>query len=342
MKFKTILNIIKRSITVIIVFITAVSVYCKDSPLTDSYFIGGVPCSAAIGRGGAYTGVASSPFASYWNPAALSSIKTNQIGISMSAFSESDLDSSILKRFNYLGERSVDFFAVCAPEIGAYWRPLSNKTVKTTWIESKVRYEETIDEKINVYGITVAVAQSERTDFGMNINLLSGVIGYSLIRNDAPELDISYGHGWGLDWGLIYKMSETMNAGLTLINGPAEIHWDDFDKNRLPLIFRGGIDIRLTDLMSMGMDYDNGSYDDSVSDKDVFHIGIEQYIRPNIILRGGAFGNNLNEIYDTTYTAGIGYNKKGYKLDIAARQFYIRRSDSGMVRKFSVSGEIAF
>jgi hypothetical protein len=323
-------------------FVYMMPLNAEESPLNDSYFIGETPGSAAIGRGNAYTAVASSPFASYWNPAALVKNADNIFAVSMDMFTKTSLDSDVIEETLPLEGRKLNYIGVCGPQIGFYWRPLSNRVDSSSGTLAGVNFEETIDEKINVYGITIAVPNSNIVDFGMNINLLTGMIGYSRIANNVPEVVISDGMGWGLDWGLIYRVSEGLNVGAVLMNGPAYMYWDEYDRYQLPPILRAGVDMQLSNLMSLGVDYEKGYYDDSLDDSEIIHVGIEQYVKKAVIMRAGIYGKDLNDKYNTTYTAGIGYRKNGYNIDIAMKQYYLNKDKGSEIKRFILSCYILF
>jgi hypothetical protein len=333
----------KKNILILSILLSCTSVYATKSPLNDFYFIGEVPDSAAIGRGLAYAGVSGSPYAPYWNPAGLVAMKDNSMGVSFNVFTESDIDSEILKNGYPLQGRQLNFISVCSNQVGFYWRPLTDRVITTTGTVSGVDFEQTVEAKMNVFGISVAVPHTDKVDFGMNINFITGMIGMSRIEGAVAEVGISDGYGWGLDWGLIYKVSDRLNVGLTLLNGPGLIYWEDYDTDKLPPTFRVGIDIQLSQLMSLGIDYENCYGDGSIDNKDIYHFGVEQYVAKGILVRGGVYGSSdFQDKYKNVYTTGIGYKSEKYSLDIAARQYYTDSTKSTRIRRFSLSGVIPF
>jgi hypothetical protein len=333
---------IKKIELLLILLVVPILSYAVKSPLNDSYFIGEHPDSAAIGRGMAYTGVSGSPFAPYWNPAGLMALDKNMMAVSFNAFAESEIDSSIIKNTFPLQGKSLNYIAVCGPEVGVFWRPLYNGSAISAGTISGKTYSEKVEAKVNVFGVSVAVPHSKKMDFGMNINFLTGMIGYSYVYNGDATVEISDGYGWGLDWGLIYKLSPGVNLGVTLLNGPAHIYWEDYSKDKLPPILRAGIDMKLGNSMSVAVDYEKGFYDDSMDDDRIIHLGFERKLSKSLVLRGGVFGKDMEDTHANTYTTGIGYKIKGYSLDFAARQYYLNDSKSSGVKRFSVSGIIPF
>lgn len=334
----------KRTVLCSLFIVITLSVLSNGSPLNDKYYIGEPPGCAALGRGHAFAGVKGHSFSPYWNPAGIISLARSGVGVSLNLLSETEIESEIIKDSYPLEGRKLNYISVCSNQVGVYWRPLSNRVDKTTGTDQGNNFIQTIDEKINVFGVTVAVPHSNKTDFGMNINIILGILGYSKeIDNDEDELIISDGIGWGLDWGLIYKVTDYVDFGISVINFPAQINWEDFEKDTLPTIFRAGMNLKMSQLMSLGLDYENGLYDEYVnSGRDTIHIGIEQYASKSVLLRCGVYSEDFYEKYENVFTAGVGYHKGGYKLDIAANQYYSGSTESEKIVRLSISGDIPF
>jgi hypothetical protein len=329
-------------ISAIICFAFAPDVWSVDSPLTDSYFLGEVPNAAAIGMGGAYTAMTGNPFAPYWNPAGLVTVKRSNLGVSMNIYSDSDLDQDLVEETFPLEASKLNYISVCGEQVGFYWRTLSNRIDVSTYTLAGTDYEERIDEKVNVFGITVAVPHSGNVDFGMNMNLFTGMLGYYIIEGSTPTVYISDGIGWGLDWGLLYNLDSNISFGVTVHNFPAMIYWEDFRQNTLPVIFRGGVNLRLSNLMAVGIDYESADYDESLAGDDLMHFGIEQFLTSSVIIRAGMYGNDFNDKYAVVYTTGLGFKKEEYSIDLAAKRYYIDNTESGKVTRLSLSGVIPF
>ncbi|MBN2406460.1 MAG: hypothetical protein JXJ19_02075 [Elusimicrobia bacterium] len=335
-------KMLKYIIMTAYLFFLSCAAHGKDSPLSDKFFNGEMPDSSVIGRGGAGAGIRGNAFSSYWNPAGASTLDKNKLAVSANIFAHSEEEDGISKRNFPLGGRNINMVAICGKQVGIYYRPLSDRIEESTRTESGMLYEDTVDAKINQYGVTVAVPHSERMDFGMNINYLSGVIGYSSVSGGTADLVISDGYGWGLDWGLIYKTAEGVTAGVSVMNAPAYIYWEDYDDDRLPVIFRAGIDIRLSQLMALGLDYQNGSNCEILPDEETVHVGIEQFLIKSVVIRLGVYGSDFNEEHETVYTAGIGYSKQDVNVDLAVKQYYDTGAGSEIVRRVSVSGVLPF
>ncbi|MFH1415824.1 MAG: hypothetical protein ABIH89_07055 [Elusimicrobiota bacterium] len=332
----------KRIILVFLIVASFIRLEAAESPLSEIFFAGEIPNSAAIGRGMAYCAVTPSPYAPYWNPGGLVKMQHSMLGVSFNLNANSYTETHVLKDSYPLEGRSLNFISVCGDQVGIYWRPLSSRIDYSSWTVSGIKGEETIEGKISMCGVTVAVPHNELVDFGMNINYISGIIGVSRVEGNDVSLVVSDGYGWGLDWGLIYSVTPNVNMGLTLLNCPAYIYWEDYDKDRLPVFFRTGFDIRLAGLAALGIDYANGPEVGPATGNGIFYFGIEQYVKNNIIARAGVSGKDFNDAYKTMYTAGLGFSSNGYGIDIAFRHYYLDNNESSKVTRSSVSGVVPF
>ncbi len=326
---------IKTYLLVLAIF-SGLYTMAQGSVLEDRYYVGEKPGAAAIARGGAYTAVADDSFAAFWNPAGLARLRENSLGISMNLFSETELSEDELHANYPLQGQKLNFISISAPEVSLYWRPLSNISLE----ESDNGVTVKRDVKVNTFGLSVGIPHTEKMDFGMNINFLFGTYAFAEKNTESVEIGVPYGYGWGLDWGMIYEATEMIDLGLTLLNGPAMIYWGDgHGRDSLPVILKGGANLRLTRIMSASIDYSKGFYDDSLSDTGELHFGLEHNITNDIALRAGIYGSDLDDRYNTTYTAGVGYSQENYRLNLAARQFYIEEDS---VIRVSLSGIIPF
>ncbi len=328
----------KKIIIILITFILSASVSFADrSPFSkrDLYFYGEIPDAAAIAMGGAYTASPDTPFAAYWNPAALAQIQNNNLVFSANLSIQSSGDIDSVKKCLPLEGRGINFVSLSAPEVGVYYRRLSKRINETD--------DDYLDGRVSVFGITVGVEHSASTNFGMNINYISGMAGYYETGNDSPV--ISAGYGWGLDWGLIYKASPLINIGLTLHNAPAYIYWEEWKTDRLPMLFRAGGELRLSRLMSFSVVYESSEFKDKrIKKGDLIRFGIEQRLHESIVLRGGIYGRekDFDDRYSLVYSAGIGYMQDSYGIDTAFKRYYPDGSSSSMTDRYSVSGVIPF
>ncbi|MFW6134315.1 MAG: hypothetical protein ACOC5R_01925, partial [Elusimicrobiota bacterium] len=278
----------------------------------------------------------------YWNPASLASFEENVFGVSANVFTESEIDLGIVKDKFSLEGRRLNFLSVVGPQVGLFWRPITNRIDESEKTEDGKSIRETIDEKINTIGITVGIPHTEKADFGMNINYISGVIGYSKVENGKAEVEISDGYGWGLDWGFLYKLTQGVDLGITLLNGPGIIYWEDYDSDKFPPELRVGANVNLSELITVEVDYKRIYADSSVNNTETVHIGAEQKISDYLKIRQGLYGKDFDDKNSNVYTAGIGFVKQGYSIDFAVKQYYTEDENSSAVRRYSISGNIPF
>ncbi len=339
-RFSALLASIRAVICLIIIF-SAGSETAAASALEDAYYLGKMPGGAALGRGGAYSAVRGDYFASYWNPASLAALGESAFVFS-SDFLTMGTKDKVKAISDPLSGGKISYIGIAGPEVGIYWMPLSRVTDKSTGTVNGDYYELKRDIRVNVAGVSVGVRHAENVDFGMNINFLFGTLGEAEILGDSASAEVPYGYGWGLDWGLIYRVSEYLSAGVSLKNGPSYIYWDKgYGRDRLPVVLRSGFEIRLTDLMSSAFEYEHIYADSSVSPRNRTHLGFEHVLTENLTIRAGVYGSNLDREEGRVYTAGLGYSFERYNVDIAARQSG-ETADDRPVRLFTVSGTMPF
>ncbi|MGM0568184.1 MAG: hypothetical protein ACQESB_03075 [Elusimicrobiota bacterium] len=309
--------------------------YSGESPLGDLYFYGEMPDAGAIGMGGARIAVSKTAFSAYLNPAGIANLQQNKYAFSSNVSINSKGDIDAIRDRLPLEGRGINYLSISAPEVGVYYRRLSNRKDEMG--------EEFLDARVSAFGITVALPQDDNMDFGMNVNYITGMAGYYPGGDENPV--ISAGYGWGLDWGLIYKASPRINLAVTLHNAPAYVYWENWDTDSLPLLFRAGAGLKLSRLVRAEAVYESGNFKDKrIPQGDILRLGLEQYVHESVVLRAGVFGGerDFEDRHALTYTAGIGYMQEKYSLDLAVKRFYADADPSAKTDRYSLSGVIPF
>ncbi|NLB35361.1 MAG: hypothetical protein GX817_06065 [Elusimicrobia bacterium] len=310
-------------------FITLSSV---SAGLLEGYFYTGEePGAAAHARGLTYLAHPAGGYAPFWNPASLAREKRQFLAFSSNVV---DIDSENLPdSLDAFRNGRLNYLALVGPEVGLYWRNLSS--FKDVEDENQDNYR---DVRMNLMGVAIGIDHAQNIDFGMNINFLHGTVGF--VKKDGAELlaEVPYGYGWSLDWGLIYHIFDNFKAGVSLKNAPGAMYWDKgFGRDRLPVSFRGGINISMSNLMSFGVEYEKWFSDGSIKPGESAHLGVEHFLSKQLVLRAGIYGKNLSKEAEAVYTAGLGYSLDSFSMDIAVRQY---GSDLKAGRRFSISAEI--
>jgi hypothetical protein len=119
--------------------------------------------------------------------------------------------------------------------------------------------------------------------------------------------------------------SEYLTFGLMARNAIGYLYWSDFEKNKLPLTWRGGMALTLPQKMTFTYDYEKVYYPEH-DDLTIKHVGLEQILFNMFVFRAGISGEDWNDPLKVAYTFGLGFNDKGYGLDVAMKKNKIRDS----------------
>lgn len=304
--------------------------------LEDRFYTGEDPGAAAHGRGGLSAVFMSGGYSPVWNPAALASLRDNYMALSLNVV---DTESEKLPEYlDMYRKGNLAFAGIAGPEVGLYWRYLSSVRDKETKVLDGDDFSLSRDIRLNLLGLSIGVQHAEQMDFGMNINLLMGTVGIGRIHGTDLLAEVPFGYGWSIDWGYLYHMTDNLRAGFMLRNAPGFMYWDKgYGRDRLPVSFKGGVNMSLTELMNLGLEYEKWFSDGSIDPGESAHIGIEHNLTENLIIRAGIYGKNLNKETENVYTAGIGYYQDSYRIDMAIRQY---GAEDYPARRFSLSAEI--
>ena len=152
---------------------------------------------------------------------------------------------------------------------------------------------------------------------------------------------ISDANGYGIDWGLTYKAHPNITLAASLFNSPSSISWSGYDSDDPPVIKRTGARVRLSHLLTVSAEAESRKYSkaraDGKKDIKIYHAGLEQSIADVIFLRGGLFGEDLNDSNKTGYSAGIGWYQDNVNVDISWQKEYPLLSYSEYLETFSFS-----
>ncbi len=324
---------------------------CKEKAPTQYYTYDGIDIGARpIGLGGAFVAVADTGESPFWNPAGLNSLKDNSLSFMIDFSYQSDALWEEVITGTPLEGKKFCHLTFASPQGAMSWRELSNY-LESNYFEEVINGErheiwQDVEIKVNQYVFSVCQPYSESLIVGINLSYLSGRIGLTEKKRindewDEPELNLSDGKGFGIDWGFIYLLKESFHLGLMIQNLPGFMYWDDYRNEKLPTVTRMGFASKLTNLLTFSWDYEHRMYKDE-EDKKNYHIGLEQIIVDTIFLRAGMYGPNLNENVDITYSYGLGYKKEGYTVDLAAKQHYLSEMPNELVHNYLCSVSIPF
>ncbi|MFH1824196.1 MAG: PorV/PorQ family protein [Candidatus Firestonebacteria bacterium] len=235
----------------------------------------------SLGMGKAFVGLAEDSTSTYWNPAGLSYLLTEEI---------TGLHAFLFESTNY------DFISYAQPLKNLGGIGLGVVILSSTGFEEINQYGEIIG---SFYDLEAAVLLS----YGMNI--LKDLSLGSTFKVVYQQILSYEGVGAGVDIGFLYKPFEFLNLGGNIQNiiAPRIKLKDEMDT--YPLNFRFGVALKLLDSnLSLTNDIEK-----TLTSAFKFHVGLEYWLYPFIGIRGG--------LDETEVTAGIGLSYKGYGLDYA-------------------------
>jgi len=240
-----------------------------------------------------------------------------------------------LERSDILGGRSLIFLGFSGGDMGIAWSPLSN-------IKKCLLSGTTIEVKVNKFTMGFSNRLSGNLDFGMNINFFNGFMGIT-----GATADISDANGYGIDWGIIYRMHPNITLGSSFFNAPSSVRWSGYGSENLPLVIRHGGTVKLPGLFEVSSEVETRSYRkerplDGKKRVKIYHFGIEQNFFNIISFRGGMFGEDLNDEKKSGYSAGIGWAKDRAVCDIAWQRQYLTPADKDYLQTYFVSVTVPF
>jgi len=311
-------------VSIMMMAAAAVPVMARDrAPVPFDAFDGGLVGARPLSMGNAMVAMQNMNEASYWNPAALNFQESNTCTISLDLMRSSRIESQELLDAENLRGRKLLFISGAGRNGALSFRPLANLYTETVLDPADpARNIETREIKVNSFYLSLAHMSSDVTAMGANIGFLNGSLATTrLAVGEDPQANVADGNGFMLDWGTCMRLTENLTVGLMAHNIPGYIYWEDYVKTQLPVMLRTGFSVKLPGLMTVSAEYEKRYYRDTGFRPSITHLGIEQFLTPWIAIRGGVYGDDLNESETVSYTAGVGFAAGGYLVDLAFRKY---------------------
>jgi len=262
----------------------------------------------------------------YFNPSCL----FGGSNMNLISFNVRQTPKELADQYDILGGRSLTFLGFRGGGMAVAWQPLSNMISTGTAGSS-------LEVKVNKFTMSFSNNVSGPMNFGMNINYFSGYMGFT----SSSAAKISDANGYGIDWGLTYKAHPNITFAASLFNSPSSITWSGYDSDKPPVIKRTGARVRLSRLLTVSAEAESRKYSkaraDGKNNIKIYHAGLEQSIADIIFLRGGLFGEDLNDSNKTGYSAGIGWYQDNVHVDISWQKEYPLLSYAEYLETFSFS-----
>lgn len=316
------LRITKYVLLITILF--ALKTQADDGILAGAFLRMGIG-ARAMGMGGAFTGLANGPEASYYNPGAVPFLKKRQV---MASYRFLSLD----RHFNYIG-----FAQNIKPKVDpdSDEQPF-NGGLALSWIYAGV---DNIDGRALNGEHIGDFSNSEHAfslSFGLSpIDLIGVGITAKVLYNRFPKVkdddsamsDFSF----GMDLGIMVKPLPFVSLGFMIKDLNAKYDWNtdrvwekDIDKiDRFPKTYRGGIAVNYPyEWLLFAFDIEKNNEQDAK-----YFIGFEALPMPQIALRAG-----LN---NGSFAGGAGYQFKVFNRQVQIQYALV-------TKKYDVASEHVF
>lgn len=302
------------------------SLAAKPQPPTDNTsYIGAMPGGRALSMGYAMCSVGGGDTSSvYFNPAGISGSGTSLFSMSYEAVRQSELTTDEIFGSEMLRNKNIVFIGLIAKSGALSWRPLADSVWRTAsgadWADKEI--------KINSFTLSASHKSGSSMLYGLNLSYLEARVAESGLVSGLPYANIADGNGMTSDFGVIYMPSEELHIGANLQNIFSYVWWDDYENEQLPFVLRTGFSYQIAGMTTFSTDWEKRFYrKGDGAEYNVTHFGFEQYLGKVLALRGGIYGNDLNDKESTHLTAGFGYAKNNYTISLAGERYRLDKTD---------------
>ncbi|MGQ0645778.1 MAG: hypothetical protein ACT4O3_09845 [Elusimicrobiota bacterium] len=282
-----------------------------------------------IGLGETGAAVFGAPESPVWNPAALRDMPGPALSVDFDVARHSRLDDDVLLGDVPLRGRKLTYIGFAGPNGAFFYRPLAayNETVVTDAADPANNFiQESL--KVNQLGIGLSekVGKEGENSMGLNISFLNARRGFARAETGRPPvLELADGNGFSLDWAL-YSKTDVFSYGLAVFNAPGIVYWNAYRPDQLPVLGRAGVSFRPIPVFNFATDYEKRFYRGGLPQPDLWHLGMELALLSGFQLRGGTYGEDLNDVDKTSYTGGFSaVSARRFQLDFALRTYRVRK-----------------
>jgi hypothetical protein len=313
----------------IILFTAALFIFSKvfanpQAPTQFNSYDGIIPGARALGMGFAFTSVCDDASSVYFNPAGLNGVSGNQVDISYEIARQSDLTASDLFSPDSVQGRNLVLLSLLSSKVAFTYRPLSSKSY---YVQNDQDWTNT-EIDINQYTVSVSTKKNNLTT-GFNLSYLAGRIGQASVIGGVPSAVIADGNGASCDLGFLYT-ALPFRLGVNFQNLLGFMWWDTYQADQLPLFFRVGGELQLTNLLIFSGEWEKRYYRDGAPSQELTHFGLEQSLGNSLKIELGIYGEDLSDENSAHYTGGISYLMNGYVVSLAGELY--RLEDTGVTR----------
>jgi hypothetical protein len=266
-----------------------------QSPAFAVFDKGGVSGIGArpLGMGGAFSTVADSSDAIFYNPAGLVQVLRPEI---------SGMGAVLLNG-------KEDLFDL------AYVQPFSDQLAWAIAVQDLNDNGGPSEGSEKIYYATFAapLAVDKSISFGLNVKLFTV---------DSPILPTYSARGIGLDMGFLYHLpildpryGKRINIGLSAEDLDTTIQWQDGEQDKIPLRIRGGFSYQFNDDLLAAFEFSDFDDTNLSTHNTLLLAGIESwFFEDQLGIRTGYTGF---QTLDGQFTAGISYRSRTWGIDYA-------------------------
>ena len=211
-----------------------------------------MPSARIKAIGGAGTALYPDATASYWNPALLGGLEAAAL---TAVFAEEDSSTfaQIIEREPSVLGKHISFFSLVTYQGGFSYHPLYMISYRDSFNDS-LGFERDFEVKLDEYIITITTFAGSNSTYdtpillGFNLKYLNGRFVETRLYKDSSDnvtdadADISYGNGYGLDAGIVYR-TPRFTAGLMARDIITHIYWTGYDKQIIPIYTSLGVSV---------------------------------------------------------------------------------------------------
>lgn len=241
----------------------------------------------ALGMGGAHVALSEDAFSTFWNPAGLGWTEGHQLGAMYSNIFNFETNLSQLsyaipvtdKSTGALGFKMLSTDSIPVTSLNSSFQPIISGYTDDNAYELKLSYGYRFGEKFSS---------------GFNMKYIH------------HQSDTLTGKGWGLDWGVLYKPTETLRIGANVkdVTG-TDVKWDTQTTDTIPLTVTAGVlGIFLDGKLNLEVDVDATS-----NEALQWHVGSEYWFNKILAIRAGSDRRQ--------FTMGMTYNQPRWSMDYA-------------------------
>jgi hypothetical protein len=282
-----------------------------------------------IGMGDSGAALSGLPESPVYNPATLHDVPAPLFSVDLDVAHQSTLSETEIVQGVPLRGRKLTYLGFAAPDAAFFYRPIANYDDTTVTNTADPENNFTRDSfELDQIGFSVAQAteKDKKSAVGLTISyLMAHRATAEAATGQPPKLQLAEGNGFSIDLGILSR-SEYFSFGVGAFNLPGIIYWNAYKPDQLPINLRGGVLFHPVPMVGFSTEYEKRFYRGDLPRPDIMHFGAELTPFSWIQIRGGIYGEDLDDVNKTTYTSGFSMmSSKRQRIDFAMRAYRINQ-----------------